>query len=702
MTLTSSENPAAYGEQVILTATVLPTPAATAVPTGSVTFTDSGQSLGTVPLSSTGQAALPESALPTGADLIQAQYSGSTVFAPADSATLDQAITVQGSTTLVFPAVDPATYGQTLVFVVSVAPVAGTGVPTGTVTLLDGPAPVGSAPLDGGTAAVAIPTLDAGTHLVTAEYSGDGNFSASASAPSSEAVEPASTATSLTLSPSSADRGQQVTLTASVTSPTALVEGQVTFWDGDATLGTSELSGGTATLVTSFDRPGEHRLTADFPGGGNYTASTSDTAAIRIQGGPGCDDDHAAPNCPDTLAVSLPTGDPVGVRLPEVAPLRLDAQMADGPLQPEAPLLVTVAAAPASVDAGQSVTLTSVVFGRSGASYPSGTVSFVEANTVLGSAPTGQVGTTADALASLRIGLAAGSHRSITAVYHPDAAAEAWYTEAASVTTTSVEVVEVVAPTSLVVATSLNPSPESQPLIVTATVNHPSSTLTPTGSVSFSLNGADLASGVLDSLGQASLRLPALQTGTQTITAAYAGDRQFAPAQGSAAETVIAPLPPPTTPTPSPAATPGPTPSSAPSPSATPPPGSAAPTPSPASGPATAARTTTRPPAAPGPPAQAAPPARPSGSSGTAPLSPDQLDTSAVPPIDLISLVSGIHMGNAPQIVVFLLIVNLVLVGAILVASRRGRSLTRRSLRWGAQTVTPAPGDAAQKTGDSR
>jgi hypothetical protein len=63
-------------------------------------------------------------------------------------------------------------------------------------------------------------------------------------------------------------------------------------------------------------------------------------------------------------------------------------------------------------------------------------------------------------------------------------------------------------------------------------------------------------------------------------------------------------------------------------------------------------------------------------------VNPDPLDTSAVPPIDLISLVSGIHMGNGPQIIVFLVVGNALLVAAIVVAARRGRKLTRRSLEW--------------------
>ena len=58
-----------------------------------------------------------------------AQYSGSAAFGASASSALDENVTVQGSTTVLLPTVNPATYGQTLLFVVSVAPAAGTGVP---------------------------------------------------------------------------------------------------------------------------------------------------------------------------------------------------------------------------------------------------------------------------------------------------------------------------------------------------------------------------------------------------------------------------------------------------------------------------------------------------------------------------------------------------------------------------------------------
>jgi hypothetical protein len=93
------------------------------------------------------------------------------------------------------------------------------------------------------------------------------------------------------------------------------------------------------------------------------------------------------------------------------------------------------------------------------------------------------------------------------------------------------------------------------------------------------------------------------------------------------------------------------------------------------------------------PPVTTTPPSRPSGVSGSGAVNPDQFDTSAVPPIDLISLVSGIHMGNGLQIIVFLVVGNALLIAAIVVAARRGRKLTRRSLDWAGGGADPLVSD---------
>jgi hypothetical protein len=702
VTLTSSENPASYGDQIILTATVIPD-SGTAVPSGSVTFEDSGTSLGTVTLGATGQAALVDSALGAGTQALSAKYSGSTEFASSVSAALGQKVTVQGSMTLLMPTIDPAPYGQTLLFVVSIVPDAGTGVPTGTVTLMNGGSAVGTATLSGGTAAVVVSSLGVGSHALTADYPGDGNFSASVSGAVTETIDAAATATTLTVSPTTAATREQVTLSAAVTSPWATPVGAVTFSAGGSSFGAASLSGGTATLTACFAHSGTEELTAAYTGTADFSPSTSATVALPVKGGSGC-----TSGCVTTAAVS-----------PSAAGISLDSFQSSAPEPPE---LITVGAAPQSVNQGQSVTLYSTLYGLTGDKYPSGTVDFLQGTALLGSVATTQVGTN-DGFASLPVLLSAGSYPSITAKYLPNTTAAAWYTSATSSSSVAVTVTRVAASTTLTVATSLNPSPAGQALIVTATVNHPSSSLTSTGTITFTVNGAKPEAVAVDSLGQASETLSTLAAGTQTIAASYAGDENFAASSGSTTETVTANGSP--TPTPQPTATPKPTatpqPTATPKPTATPQPTStprptatAQPTSTPRPGATAQPTSTPKPGATPTatplpkgtttspapaavivPPATTTPPSRPSGVSGSGAVNPDQFDTSAVPPIDLISLVSGIHMGSGLQIIVFLIVGNALLIAAIVVAGRRGRQLTRRSLEW-------AGGGADQPVSDLR
>jgi hypothetical protein len=68
------------------------------------------------------------------------------------------------------------------------------------------------------------------------------------------------------------------TLTATVTSTFGTPSGAVTFLDGTSVLGTATLNAsGVATLNVSFSSPGQHPLTANYPGSGFFQAVTSAT-----------------------------------------------------------------------------------------------------------------------------------------------------------------------------------------------------------------------------------------------------------------------------------------------------------------------------------------------------------------------------------------------------------------------------------------
>jgi hypothetical protein len=275
--LTSSLNPAVYGQPVTLTATV--TDSAGSTPTGVVVFAETGTYYGTVTLTGdVAQIALPTT-LAAGKHIITAQYSGDSSDGPA-KASLTQVIIGASSTTTITSDTEPSTYGQTVTFTAVVSSTAGT--PDGTVTFKNGSAVLGTVALSGGQATYAIGTLNGGTHTIKAVYNGSSGYGPS-SASVFQIVEPAATATTLTSSLNPAPFGQTVTFTAVVTSAEAAIPaGKVTIKDGKTVLGTASLINGEAQISTSLLARGSHTLTATYAGSANFSGS-SGTLSQTIQ-----------------------------------------------------------------------------------------------------------------------------------------------------------------------------------------------------------------------------------------------------------------------------------------------------------------------------------------------------------------------------------------------------------------------------------
>src|SRR5439155_1197873 len=173
---------------------------------------------------------------------------------------------------------NPSVFGQAVTLsttVTAVAPAA--GVPTGTVTFMDGATVLGTATLTNGSASLVTSTLTTGNHSLTTVYSGSANFNASTS-PAVNQVVNSQTTTSLTAPPNPSVFGQAVTLTA-VVSPvapgTGVPTGTVTFRDGATVLATVTLANGSASFAASTLAAGSHSLTAVYSGSPNFNASTS-------------------------------------------------------------------------------------------------------------------------------------------------------------------------------------------------------------------------------------------------------------------------------------------------------------------------------------------------------------------------------------------------------------------------------------------
>lgn len=97
------------------------------------------------------------------------------------------------------------------------------------------------------------------------------------------------TKTSLSASPSLANVGQPVVLTATVSASTSggiSPGGAVTFLNGSTTLGSASLTGTQASFTVSSLPAGSYSLTASYGGDANYASSTSSAAALTVSATP--------------------------------------------------------------------------------------------------------------------------------------------------------------------------------------------------------------------------------------------------------------------------------------------------------------------------------------------------------------------------------------------------------------------------------
>ncbi len=274
VTVSASAEPA-FGQPVTVTAAV--TASGPGTPSGTITFTNLGSSLGTVPLGSDGTASMTLTP-PAGFLSLGAAYSGDGTFAASVTAFPFGLTVAAMSTKLQLTATpDPAVLAQAVTLTVHLTPAgAASPGPTGHVSFLDGAVTLGTAYLDPtGTATLTVASFAAGSHMIAAQYLGDGNYESSNTASLSEAVARAPTSTSVASSANPAATGQSVTITASVSSDAGTPTGTVAFLDGTASLGSAVLAGGQASVTSAALAPDAHAVTAVYSGDASFSGSTS-------------------------------------------------------------------------------------------------------------------------------------------------------------------------------------------------------------------------------------------------------------------------------------------------------------------------------------------------------------------------------------------------------------------------------------------
>ena len=285
------------------------------------------------------------------------------------------------TTTTLTSSLNPSVYAQTVMFTATIAPTAGTALPTGTVQFsVDGTAVGGPVTLNNGTATYATSTLAVGTHTIAAVYTPDSTSFTTSNGTTSQVVNPAATTTSVASSVNPSAFMQSVTFTATVapTAGTALPTGTVQFSVDGTTVGSPvTLSSGAATFAISTLAVGVHTVTAVYtPDVGNFTGSNGS----------------------------------IGQRVGAISGST-----------------TTLSVAPASVMYGDTATLTAVV----SPSFATGTVSFYEGSTLLGSASLDSTGTAVLPISTLNAGM-----HTITATYNGDPGVPASTSNAVQLTVT--------------------------------------------------------------------------------------------------------------------------------------------------------------------------------------------------------------------------------------------------------------------------
>jgi len=261
LNLSSSANSVAYGAPVTLTATIA---GGCVTPTGTVSFLDGTEPLGTIALNSSGAAAYTARALAAGAHSITASYGGSTTCGSATATAVNVTVTRAAQTIGFTPLSSAPIYGASPL---TLSASASSGLP---VTFsATGPATVNG---------TALTITGAGSVVVTANQAGNANYEAASPVSQTIAVARATPTVGLTSSSS----GATVTLTATATGSGVKPTGQVTFLNGAAQLGTSTLNSGGAAGLTATLPVGQNSVTASYAGDSNYVAATSVVVSVAV------------------------------------------------------------------------------------------------------------------------------------------------------------------------------------------------------------------------------------------------------------------------------------------------------------------------------------------------------------------------------------------------------------------------------------
>lgn len=280
VTISSSANPVALGAPVTFTVAL---DTASATPSGSVVLKDGATTLATLPVSSR-SVTFTTDALTVGAHALTAAYGGDAAHGSGTSPTFTQTVSGAGVVTLT-ASPSSVVFANAVTLTAAVTSPDAAPPTSGTVRFqVEGT--FTDVAVDGtGTATLVTSTLPPGTRTVYAQFLGGGGVGQSLSGSTTVTVTDAPSAVALTVTPTGpTDYGDEVTLAAVVTTTgtPAAVAGAVQFRDGTTLLGQVPLAAGRARLATTALGLGARSITATFVPATGFAASTSPAVAHRV------------------------------------------------------------------------------------------------------------------------------------------------------------------------------------------------------------------------------------------------------------------------------------------------------------------------------------------------------------------------------------------------------------------------------------
>ena len=472
--LTASTTAPHYGDTVTFTATVAG--AGAPVTSGVVTFTDGTTQLGSVALNGSGQAQISETMTTVATHSIKAVFGGSANFLGSNSAALSEVVARAVPSLQLVASTKSFSVGTPVTITLTAAPVTGGVQPTGSANLyLDG-ALFTTNKLVSGQATWTLTSLTGGTHTIASQYNGDTHYAnLSASGPKLTVAKLATTNT-LTSPSAVAVFGSTVSFASTISSTDSAIvaTGNVVFTIDGVAQPAVAVSAGVATVSTNSLTVGSHSVSASYGGDTNFLSSASSPLSVSI-----------------AKVTSVVSSTPSAT----------------------------------SVAAGGGATVTTTVAPAANAVQASGTITFAVDGTSVGTVAltNGQASWAISALVS-------GAH-SVTASYSGDTNFLAG--NAAPVTITAAKSATTV---------TLTPSATSltypAAFTATASVAQTLSTVAPSGSVTFLVDGSAVSTVAISS-GTATLPPLVLAGGNHTVSASYTGDSSYLAESASAVTVTV-------------------------------------------------------------------------------------------------------------------------------------------------------------------